>query len=108
MLLSWLAGIANDLISIYSQDCIQWHLLPHAGPEIKAKCSLLEGRFTGDPSFEYEHTVTHRVGDGENAQEQSTSVRSIQLCVNEWSFLHNIVCSFSVIKVYLLPSCRLK
>lgn len=61
-------------LSLYSQDCIQWSLLPHADQGLKHKSSLLRGRFTGDPSFEYETTVTHRVGEGDNAQEQSTQI----------------------------------
>ncbi len=34
----------------------------------------MRGRFTGDPSFEYETTVTHRVGEGDAAEEQSTQI----------------------------------
>lgn len=48
--------------------------MPHADQGLKHKSSLLRGRFTGDPSFEYENTVTHRVGEGEGAQEQTTQI----------------------------------
>lgn len=58
----------------FSQDCMQWSLLPYADQGLKTKSSLLQGRFTGDPAFEYEHSVTHRVGEGESAQEQTTAV----------------------------------
>ena len=53
---------------------MQWSLLPYADQGLKTKSSLLQGRFTGDPAFEYEHSVTHRVGEGESAQEQTTAV----------------------------------
>ena len=57
-----------------SQDCMLWSLLPYADQGLKSKSALLQGRFTGDPSFEYEHSVTHRVGEGDSAQEQTTAV----------------------------------
>ncbi len=59
----------------FSQDCVYWHLLPHANSDMKAKVTLLEGRFTGDPSFDYEHTVTHRVGEGDATEDKTTTVR---------------------------------
>ena len=55
---------------------MQWSLLPYADQGLKTKSSMLQGRFTGDPAFEYEHSVTHRVGEGESAQEQTTAVHS--------------------------------
>ena len=53
---------------------MNWHLLPHADSDLKFKASLLQGRFTGDPSFDYELNVTHRVGGGDSEQ-KTTSVR---------------------------------
>ena len=53
---------------------MQWSLLPHVDEGLKQKSSLLESRFTGDPSFDYEHSATYRVGEGESAQEQTTQV----------------------------------
>jgi len=44
---------------------------------LKQKSSKLQGRFTGDPSFNYESSITHRVGEGEDAQEQTTQVGSL-------------------------------
>lgn len=57
-----------------SQDCMNWHLLPYADSGLRFKSALLQGRFTGDPSFEYEHSVTHRTEEGETAQEETTAV----------------------------------
>lgn len=71
---------AERIVMSFSQDCMQWSLLPYADQGLKSKSSLLQGRFTGDPAFEYEHTVTHRVGEGEAAQEQTTAV-SEALCL---------------------------
>lgn len=31
----------------------------------------------GDPSFDYEHSATYRVGEGESAQEQTTQVHVV-------------------------------
>jgi len=44
------------------------------GEGLKQKSSKLQGRFTGDPSFNYESSITHRVGEGEDAQEQTTQI----------------------------------
>lgn len=60
--------------ALYSQDCVQWHLLPHADSAMKSKSALLRGRFTGDPSFNYEHNVTQRVGEGENVEEETSAI----------------------------------
>jgi len=38
------------------------------------RAGLLRGRFSGDPSFVYEHTVSHRTGEGEGAHEETTTV----------------------------------
>jgi len=62
------------LIIVFSQDCLSWHLLPYADMGLKFKASLLEGRFTGDPSFEYEHSVSHKFGEAENEQLVSVGI----------------------------------
>ena len=62
------------LFFCYSQDCLNWAILPHADGALMMRAGLLRGRFSGDPSFAYEHTVTHRVGEGENAREETTTV----------------------------------
>lgn len=61
-------------LTICSQDYINWHLLPHADSEVKSKASLIQGRFTGDPSFDYEYTITHRIGVGDALEETNTVV----------------------------------
>lgn len=58
----------------YSRDCIQWNVLPHVDDGLKRKSALLQGRFTGDPSYVNEHTVTQKVGEGESVQEETTTV----------------------------------
>ncbi len=63
-----------DFVFCHSQDCINWHLLPYADMGQKFKAGLLEGRFTGDPSFEYEHSVSHKVGEDESDQIVSVSL----------------------------------
>ena len=64
---------------------MQWSLLPYADQGLKTKSSMLQGRFTGDPAFEYEHSVTHRVGEGDSAQEQTTAVYIHFVCCVQYS-----------------------
>lgn len=45
----------------YSQDCVHWGLLPVVTESMRHNCSFVKGRFTGDPSYEYEHTETKKV-----------------------------------------------
>jgi len=40
---------------------------------------LAKGRFTGDPSYEFEHVETKKVGEGEDATEEEETV-STQEC----------------------------
>ncbi|KAK3750021.1 hypothetical protein QZH41_008657 [Actinostola sp. cb2023] len=51
----------------FSQDCIHWGLLPVVTNKMRNECSFVKGRFTGDPSYEYEHTESVKVDnqDGE-------------------------------------------
>ena len=35
---------------------------------------MVKGRFTGDASYEYEHTEIKRIGEGEDAQEEESTV----------------------------------
>ena len=38
------------------------------------RAGMLRGRFSGDPSFTYEQVVSHQMGDGETAHEESTTI----------------------------------
>ncbi|NXO03087.1 RSPH9 protein, partial [Rhinopomastus cyanomelas] len=40
---------------LYSFDCVEWSLLPLVTEEMLADTQQLQGRFWGDPSFEYEY-----------------------------------------------------
>lgn len=44
----------------FSVDCVKWGLLPQVTEEMRQNCSFVKGRFTGDPSYEYEHTESKR------------------------------------------------
>jgi len=46
----------RDRKNLYSLDCIKWGLMPSLNDETRRKCALIKGRFTGDPSHEYEHS----------------------------------------------------
>ena len=59
---------------LYSQDCVHWGLLPVVNEAMKNNCSYVKGRFTGDPSYEYEHIETKKVEnpEGETVDEENT------------------------------------
>lgn len=63
-----------SLLVSCSQDCLNWSILPPADGALMMRAGLLRGRFSGDPSFVYEHTVSHRTGEGEGAHEETTTV----------------------------------
>ena len=60
-------------------DCVKWGVLPQVTEEMRQNCSFVKGRFTGDPSYEYEHTESKR-GDDSNSdpgQDEETTVSLI-------------------------------
>ncbi|EDO27772.1 predicted protein, partial [Nematostella vectensis] len=67
-------GVGKDELkerkTLYSQDCIHWGLLPVVTDKMRHDCSFVKGRFTGDPSYEYEHTETVKIDnqDGEKTE----------------------------------------
>ncbi len=55
---------------------MDWHLLPPATESMIADVALAaQGRFTGDPSHEYEHTEMRIKGEGDDATEEEVTVR---------------------------------
>ena len=58
-----------------SKDCVHWGLLPPATKTMRDQSKLAKGRFTGDPSFEFEHIETKKIGEGEEATEEEETVR---------------------------------
>ncbi|TRY90849.1 hypothetical protein DNTS_020873 [Danionella cerebrum] len=76
-------GVEEDELkskkSLYSLNCIEWHLLPPATESLMADVALAaKGRFTGDPAHEYEHTETRLVGDGDEKTEEEHTVKVIE------------------------------
>jgi len=71
-------GVGKDEFAgrrtFYSKDCIRWGLLPPATQAMRAQSKLAKGRFTGDPSYEYEHTTTKKVGEGEDAVDEEETI----------------------------------
>ena len=57
-----------------SLNCFDWHLLPLPTADSIAKSSVVRGRITGDPTYEYEHTDIRRVKDGDEYTEEEVSV----------------------------------
>lgn len=54
----------------FSVDCVKWGILPQVTEEMRQKCSFVKGRFTGDPSYEYEHTESKRNDDRDSDPDQ--------------------------------------
>lgn len=50
---------------LYSHDCIRWKLLNPPTNEHFDKLKIVKGRFTGDPSNEFECKTYRLVGEGE-------------------------------------------
>lgn len=63
-----------DRKTFYSKDCIHWGLLPPATKPMREQSKLAKGRFTGDPSYEFEHVETKKVGEGEEATEEEETI----------------------------------
>ena len=43
---------------------------------MRDQSKLAKGRFTGDPSYEFEHVETKKVGEGEDQTEEEETVRN--------------------------------
>jgi len=71
-------GIGKDELgekkTLYSNDCISWGLLPVATDAVKQQAKLAKGRFTGDPSFEFEHVEIKRIGEGDEVTEEEETI----------------------------------
>ncbi|CAK8692624.1 radial spoke head protein 9 homolog [Clavelina lepadiformis] len=65
----------TDRKTLYSLNCIDWHLLPPATSAMKEKGALVRGRLMGDPSYEYEHTDVRRVRDGDEYTEEEVTIQ---------------------------------
>ena len=63
-------SLPSTFCSLFSKDCVHWGLLPPATEAMKQKSNLTKGRFTGDPSYEFEHIEMKKVGDGDDQTEE--------------------------------------
>lgn len=59
----------------FSLDCMKWCLLPILAESRTQMCRKLTGRFIGDPTYEYEYIDTKVVGEGEDAEEETNTVK---------------------------------
>jgi len=65
----------GDKKTLYSKDCITWALLPPATEAMRKQAKLAKGRFTGDPSYEYEHVEIKKIyGEGDEVQEEEETI----------------------------------
>lgn len=64
----------TDRKTLYSLDCVTWGLLPQATQAIRDQCSVVKGRFIGDPAHEYEHIEIQKIGEGEDATEEESTI----------------------------------
>ncbi|XP_064623054.1 radial spoke head protein 9 homolog [Lineus longissimus] len=72
-------GVGKDEMAerktFYSKDGVRWGLLPPATEAMKEQARLVKGRFTGDPSFEYEHTEIKKIpGEGDEIVEEEETI----------------------------------
>ncbi|CAH1792347.1 unnamed protein product [Owenia fusiformis] len=62
--------------TFYSKDCVHWAILNPVSAENKEKTKLAKGRFTGDPSYEFEHIEIKKIAvpDSEEMQEEEETI----------------------------------
>ncbi|KAK3518177.1 hypothetical protein QTP70_033873 [Hemibagrus guttatus] len=66
----------KDRKCLYSFNCMDWHLLPHATEALTEEVALVaKGRFIGEPSHTYEHTEIRHRGEGDDAVEEEVMVK---------------------------------
>ncbi|XP_036406510.1 radial spoke head protein 9 homolog [Megalops cyprinoides] len=66
----------RDKKTLYSLNCMDWQLLPPPTDTMLAEVSAAaKGRFTGDPSFEYERVETRRQGEGDEAMKEEFTMK---------------------------------
>ncbi|CAF1273647.1 unnamed protein product [Adineta steineri] len=68
----------RDRQFLYSKDCVNWNMLTPANDEAKDSTEVCQGRFTGDPSNDFEVTkynITNEDTEDENIEEVKASVR---------------------------------
>ncbi|XP_075411145.1 radial spoke head protein 9 homolog isoform X1 [Tenrec ecaudatus] len=72
-------GLSEDQLAprktLYSLNCVEWSLLPPATEEMLLQTSVVNGRFMGDPSHEYEHTELQKVTEADKAFEEEVVVQ---------------------------------
>lgn len=78
MLIDVLTNANQFIVTLcFSKDCITWALLPPATEAMRKQAKLAKGRFTGDPSYEYEHVEIKKIyGEGDEVQEEEETVCS--------------------------------
>jgi len=64
-----------DRSTLYSFDCVEWHLLQPATEEQIENSLKLNGRFMGDPSYEYEFTDVQKIQNGDELIEEETQIQ---------------------------------
>ena len=71
---------SQNVFIICSKDCITWALLPPATEAMRKQAKLAKGRFTGDPSYEYEHVEIKKIyGEGDEVQEEEDTVSHVSM-----------------------------
>nr|XP_033791275.1 radial spoke head protein 9 homolog [Geotrypetes seraphini] len=63
---------------LYSLNCLDWSLLPPATEKMIQEASMVQGRFTGDPSHEYEYIGAKKTDDDEDAGPEEGEIKSIK------------------------------
>ncbi|XP_047132959.1 radial spoke head protein 9 homolog [Hydra vulgaris] len=85
-------GIENDELAnrktLYSVDCVKWGLIPNPNEETRRKCSMIKGRFIGDPSYIYENP-SEKKSDDEHPNDTSIKEED-RLAVTVENIYHDV------------------
>lgn len=72
-------GIGKDELRdrkyLFSQDCLEWGIMPQITTDLIKKAVLIRGRFTGDPAFDYERTITSYTQEASGVPDASQKVQ---------------------------------
>lgn len=69
----------TNFVLLFSHDCIRWKLLNPPTEEHLQRLNNCRGRFTGDPSHEFECKTFKVVGEGEEEHIEEDLVANFRL-----------------------------
>jgi radial spoke head protein 9 len=73
---AWTAFLSELDVAIDSKDCINWNMLTPPSNEAKDLVEICQGRFTGDPSHDFQMTkydIIDEDTEDENVEEMKVN-----------------------------------